>query len=76
MRTNWFDKVWGLRRDPENVLECEPCEPCPQMVDLHICTLPTYWTPYVAVGTTFICPRCERVWWLNRDSKWEYEAGM
>lgn len=36
-----------------------------------MCFLPTYWTPYVAVGTTFVCEDCGREWFLNKDKKWQ-----
>jgi hypothetical protein len=61
---NWFDRVWGLRRDP---VVLDPPFP-------HICELPYHWPEYVAVGTIYTCPVCKRWWWLNEQHKWQSEV--
>lgn len=38
----------------------------------HGCKFPI-WGDWVAVGTTWDCPKCGRSWWLNENYKWEGE---
>lgn len=74
-REGWWDKgVWreGIRPPQPLVLPELHME---WVEATHICNLPVYWAPIVAVGTVFICPECKRIWFMDREMKWESDEG-